>query len=124
MPKAFKGFTTCSQVSSGFTRLMQIVRHEQLSPGVIQDFLKAKELFTRGKARMKRELEEKNEKKKIAKEAELYGHDETVAGEDPDVAFWDKDDGYPSLSQNSVGSAANSDYSGPTQKMGNPADAD
>ena len=53
----------------------------------------------------------------------MYGHDETVAGEDPDVAFWDKDDGYPSLSQNSVGSA-NSDYSGPTLKMGYPADAD
>ena len=110
-------------MSSGFNKLARIARREQLSHGVIRDFLKAKELFTIGKARMKHELEEKNEKKKIAKEAELYGHDETVAGEDPDVAFWDKDDGYPSLSQNSVGSA-NSDYSGPTQKMGYPADAD
>ena len=82
--------------------------------------MKAKEQFNIGKARMKHELE----KKRIAKEkAELYGFHETVAGEDPDVAFWDKDDGYPSLSQNSVGSA-NSDYSGPTQKMGYPADAD
>ena len=53
---------------------------------------------------MKHELEEK---KKIAKEAELYGHDET---EDPDVAV--RDNGC--LSQGS----ANSDYSGPTQKMG------
>ena len=38
---------------------------------------------------MKHELEEK---KKIAKEAELYGHDKTVAGEDPDVAFRDTTD--------------------------------
>ena len=97
---------------------MRIARHEQLSLGVIQDFQKAKDLFTSAKKRMKHELEEK---KKIAKEAELYDHDETVAGADPDVAF--RDNGCPSLSQNSVGSA-NSDYSGPTQKMGYPADAD
>ena len=63
---------------------------------------------------MKHELEEK---KKIAKEAELYGHDKTVAGEDPDVALRAEED---LLSQKSAGS----DYSGPTQKMGQPHDAD
>ena len=51
-------------------------------------------------------------------EADLYGHHETVAGEDPDVALR-AEEGDP-LSQNSAGS----DYSGPTQKMGYPADAD
>ena len=50
-------------------------------------------------------------------EAELYGHHETVAGEDPDVALRAEED---PLSQNSAGS----DYSGPTQKMGQPRDAD
>ena len=54
-------------------------------------------------------------------EAELYGHHETVAGEDPDVALR-AEEGDP-LSQNSAGSAK-SDYSGPTQKMGYPDDAD
>ena len=57
MPKAkFKGSTTCIQVSSGLNRLQRIACDEALSPGVRRAFMKAKEQFNIGKARMKHEL--------------------------------------------------------------------
>ena len=82
--------------------------------------MKAKEQLNIGKARMKHELE----KKRIAKEkAELYGfHRETVAGLDPESALRADEDGDP-LSQNSAGSAS-SYFSGSTQTMGKPHDAE
>ena len=49
----FKGFTTCTQVSSGLNRLQRIACDEALSLGVRRAFMKAKEQFNIGKARMK-----------------------------------------------------------------------
>ena len=57
MPKEkFNGFTTCSQVSSGLSRLQRITRDEALSLEVRRAFMKAKGQFNIGKARMKHEL--------------------------------------------------------------------
>ena len=57
MPKAkFKGSTTCNQVSKGLSRLQRIAGDEKLSLGVRLAFMKAKEQFNIGKARMKHEL--------------------------------------------------------------------
>ena len=51
MPKAkFKGFTTCTQVSSGLSRAQRITRG---GVEVRRAFMKAKEQFNIGKARMK-----------------------------------------------------------------------
>ena len=116
MPKEkFKGFTTCSQVSSGLSRLQRITRDEALSLEVMRAFMKAKTQFNIGRALMKHELE----KNRLAKADLMYGFLYTGAGgAASDSPMGSEEAGEQDhLSQNSAGSA-NSYYSGPTQKMG------